>query len=331
MKTLFEILALRRPHGGNNERYVAEGIIAGRLPGLMVYEDDKGAPMAYTYEVGTGTKTLFCAHLDTVHRDELTPNPVVFDAVKKQAFKVDGTCLGADCGAGVWLIMKMAEAGVPGTYVWTVGEERGGVGARWLADNAEDFLGQFARAVAFDRRGTDSVITHQGWGGRCCSDEFADALSMGLTTLLDFLPDSTGVYTDTAEWTSIIPECTNISVGYLNEHSGNETLDVGFLEALLAQCLIVDWEALPTVRDPLLVEDISADSYSILSPRAGALVDGKEITLADLYGMSVTDIELLMCDQPDEIAALLYREANGGCITDELEVNQWPNLMRGEM
>ena len=255
MRTLFEILALRRPHGGKNERFVAEEIILPRLPTLEMYSDSTGKPMAYVYEVGKGSKTLFVAHLDTVHRDELTPNPLVYDGNKNMVYKTDGTPLGADCGAGVWLLIKMAEAGVPGTYLWTTGEEAGGVGASWLALNATEFLGGFDRAISFDRKGTTSVITHQGWGGRCCSDEFALCLAGELTTILhQFIPDSGGVYTDTAEFTTLIPECTNISIGYLNEHTGNETLDVGFLKSLLKTCIGVQWEDLPTKRDPSVIE-----------------------------------------------------------------------------
>lgn len=298
MKTLFDILSLKRPHGGANERYVAEVIIARTLDGLEVFNDDKGQPMAYVFTTDPTSKTIFCAHLDTVHHDELVPNPVIFDAVKKQAFKMDGTCLGADCGAGVWITLKLAEAGVPGTYVWTVGEEKGGVGARWLADNAEEFLEQFDRAIAFDRQGTTSVITHQGWGGRCCSDEFAETLADRLSTTLPFTPDATGVYTDTAEWTRLVPECSNLSIGYLNQHSGNETLDIAFLEALLDQCLLIDWESLPTKRDPLAIEK---DTY---------LHDVTDIAFEDLYGMTEGEIATLVWEEPEAIAAMLFRAAN---------------------
>lgn len=301
MKTLFEILALKRPHGGANERYVAEVIIASILPELEVFNDDKNQPMAYVFTTDPASKTIFCAHLDTVHRDELAPNPVIFDAVKNQAFKIDGTCLGADCGAGVYTILMMAKAGVPGTYIWTVGEEKGGVGARWLAENAEDFLKQFDRAIAFDRQGTTSVITHQGWNGRCCSDEFAEVLADRLSTTLLFAPDPTGVYTDTAEWTEIIPECTNLSIGYLSQHSGNETLDVSFLKALLAQCLLIDWETLPTKRDPSIIKK---DKWLYKDNPA------ETILFEDLYGMTEGEISSLVWGEPEAIAAMLFRAVN---------------------
>jgi hypothetical protein len=116
-------------------------------------------------------------------------------------------------------------------------------------------LGEFDRAIAFDRRGIDSVITHQGYG-RCCSDVFGEALSGALNRddRMMYLPDDTGVYTDTAEFTDIIPECTNISVGYYHEHGDREYIDVLHFQALADAVLGFDWDALPTSRDPKLVE-----------------------------------------------------------------------------
>jgi hypothetical protein len=106
------------------------------------------------------------------------------------------------------------------------------------------------RAVAFDRADYYDVITHQS-GGRCCSDAFADALSMALSTEADwFIPCSTGVYTDTAEFTHLIPECTNVSVGYKHQHGDREEQDVAFLQRLAETVVTVDWDALPTARDP---------------------------------------------------------------------------------
>jgi hypothetical protein len=65
-----------------------------------------------------------------------------------------------------------------------------------------------------------------------------------------YMPDDTGVYTDTAEFTDIIPECTNISVGYDFEHSDREELDVYHFDLLAQQAVLVDWDGLPSERDP---------------------------------------------------------------------------------
>lgn len=307
MKTLFDILGLKRPHGGRNEHKVAEETLAALPGGLHVFHTLTGKPMAYSYTTDEESKTLFVAHLDTVHRSELTPNPVIYDTVKKVAYKMDGECLGADDGAGVWLLYEMAAAGVPGTYLWTVGEEKGGIGARWMAAEEGEFLGWFDRAIAFDRCGTGSVITHQGWNGRCCSDKFAETLSKQLTNLkeLFFQPDPTGVYTDTAEFVTTIPECTNISVGYDREHSGRESLDVGFLEQLRDQCLLVDWEGLPTARDPSEKDWFAEDRWGALNSFGGGERLVCDVSIEDLYIMTAQEVNNLCWDDPDTAAGLL--------------------------
>jgi hypothetical protein len=167
----------------------------------------------------------------------------------------DGAALGADDGAGVAMLMHLMYAGVPAYYIFTQGEECGGIGATHLAKHDAKLLSEFDRAIAFDRRGIDSVITHQG-RGRCCSDAFADALSAALNDdmTLMYLPDNTGVYTDTAEFIDVIPECTNISVGYYSEHSDKESLDIIHFQALADRVALIDWDCLPTDRDPTVVD-----------------------------------------------------------------------------
>jgi hypothetical protein len=196
--------------------------------------------------------------LDTVHQTDGI-NPVIFDEELEWMWKEDGQPLGAD----IWILYNMIKAGVSGSYLFTVDEECGGVWAKAVAAHHRKRLKRFGRAIAFDRMGTTSVITHQRYG-RCCSDQFAIALSAALTEGMawsDYLPeciyqpDDGGVYTDTAEFTNLIPECTNISVGYANVHTGKEDLDVGYLKGLLATCLLVVWNKLPIGKDPATVED----------------------------------------------------------------------------
>ena len=57
-----------------------------------------------------------------------------------------------------------------------------------------------------------------------------------------------------AEFTDIISECTNLSVGYYREHTVSESQDIEHLESLAQACLGVDWENLPTKRDPKYTE-----------------------------------------------------------------------------
>jgi len=157
--------------------------------------------------------------------------------------------LGADDGAGIWLLLELIDAKVPGTYVFHHSEECGGLGSRAMANSEKDWLRQFKRAVAFDRKGTSDIITTQR-GGTCCSEGFASALGDALNLHNHTYSTAAGSFTDTANYIDYIPECTNISCGYYNEHTNDEWLDLKHIKALRDAIVLVDWETLPATRDP---------------------------------------------------------------------------------
>lgn len=71
-----------------------------------------------------------------------------------------------------------------------------------------------------------------------------------------YAPDDTGVYTDTNEYAGIVPECTNLSVGYQRQHGPRETLDVVHCEQLLEAMLELDASQLVIERDPSVQEEV---------------------------------------------------------------------------
>lgn len=201
-------------------------------------------------------RTLFTAHTDSVHRSEGTQELAAIEGPNKEKLIIttNGECLGADDAAGVAVMLHMIEAGVAGAYAFFVGEEVGCVGSKFFVQEHADFLEEFDHAIAFDRRSTTSIITHQ-MNGRGCSDVFAEALAGELSgDVLMFMPDDTGIYTDTAHFTHIIPECTNVSVGYMNEHTEREYLDLQHVKDLSEQLVKVDFSLLPVERDPSVQE-----------------------------------------------------------------------------
>lgn len=251
---LLSMLTYCRCHGSEGERQFTERFIKS-LPGVYPMYGPKEEVAAYVVEVlsedGTYPPVLFSAHLDSVHWIEAGPRqPVDFDANLGLALTVEKQPLGADDATGVWLLTRMINDGVPGVYVFPRGEEKGGIGSSLLADHHAEWLSQFDYAIAFDRRGTGDVITHQSCG-RCCSDSFAKSLAAALNEFgLCYAPCDGGVFTDTANWIEHIPECVNLSVGYDHEHSADELQDVEHAQALLNAVLNIDWEALPVVRKP---------------------------------------------------------------------------------
>lgn len=242
LETLYRACSMKRPAGGVGESKLAADT-AVEFKATMI----DGAGNIHFDRRVNGERSLFCAHLDSVSHQE-GPNAIKQDG---RFWRASGDVLGADDGAGVALIAHMLYTGVSGYFVLFRSEETGGLGSKWLADNMPDLLMQFDRAIAFDRAGYYDVITHQA-GVRCCSDEFAEALSQQLSfdeSGLMFMPSDAGVYTDTAEFTELIPCCTNLSVGYFLQHSTNEYQDVEYLRQLAWVLCLVDWESLPVARN----------------------------------------------------------------------------------
>lgn len=239
---LLEMLTWMRPHDSATEEAFCEKYILDPLNERVM---TIGPMSNFIITIGEDSKTLFSCHTDTVHHDE-GMQLVIYDPIMGMAYKNDNACLGADDTTGVWLMLEMIEANVPGTYIFHRGEERGGVGSYWIANNEVTFLKQFKRAIAFDRKGETSVITSQR-NSPCCSSEFATALAAQLGK--EWVKDPTGSFTDTANYTHLIPECTNVSVGYYDAHGSSETQNISFALVLRELCINVDWESLPTVRE----------------------------------------------------------------------------------
>lgn len=232
-------------------------------------------------KVGEGKlTTLFSSHMDMIgdiHKNNLEAGKL--DLVylmepkdkKKKGFiygskgilengkflKYEACTIGADDKVGVFLMIKMIQDNIPGLYVFHVGEEVGGTGSKLLTTSHKEKFEGIQRAIAFDRAGLGDVIEHQR-GGRCCSEKFGKALA---TALNEWMPPFqqykggiTGTFTDTANYRDIVPECTNISVGYYNQHGSSEFFDnVWLMSILLPAVLNVKWDELPVERDPKAV------------------------------------------------------------------------------
>jgi hypothetical protein len=204
---------------------------------------------------------MFTSHLDTATSAN-TPVNHVFDG---DIIKTDGkSILGADDKAGVTIMLYMIKNQIPGLYYFFLGEEVGCVGSKKVASvQKENKVEGINKVISFDRRGTNSVITYQS-SKRCCSDNFGKTLSAQLNQAdVDFKyeNDPTGILTDSVQFISIYPECTNISVGYQSEHTFSETQNIKHLEKLAEACLKVDWNSLPVERDPSVVEYKTYGSY----------------------------------------------------------------------
>jgi hypothetical protein len=241
-KKFLELTSRTYPHGTERELF--------HLLNKDLKEDEFGNLFIKIGE----SDAMFTSHLDTATKALCTVNHI-FD---KNIIKTDGkSILGADDKAGVTIMLYMIEHNVPGLYYFFLGEEVGCIGSKKVAgvQKVEKIPG-INKVISFDRRGTGSIITFQS-SKRSCSDKFGQALADELNLInktFDYKLDKNGVLTDSIQFTSIYPECTNISVGYYSEHTFSERQDIEHLRKLAVACLTVNWNELPVDRDPSKVE-----------------------------------------------------------------------------
>lgn len=242
--------------------------------------------------IGDNPVALWSAHTDTIHKRPGKQRLVYGDGILTTHADENGGCLGADCTVGVWIMRQMFLAGVPGLYIWHASEETGGLGSNYIAEHCADLLQGVQCAVAFDRRGTNSIVTHQ-WAGRTASDTFAMSLARQLGP--DYRTDPNGTFTDTANYAEIVPECTNIGVGYFDQHTQRESLDVKHAVWLLDRMKELDVSALRIARTPEPASGWNWRDYDDLgSGRVSRPARDK-----------VTDLADLIWQRPEEVASLL--------------------------
>lgn len=299
--SVLAMLSYARPEGSKAQ----EAFITRFLEPLGIGRDKAGNCIK---RIGTAP-VLWSSHTDTVHRKAGKQKLFVTGDRGKvgldKGSKFD--CLGADDTAGVWLMAEMIRAEKPGLYIFHTGEEVGGIGSSFIADKTPALLNGIKYAIALDRKGYDSVISHQ-WS-RCCSDDFAWELSRQLGG--EYKPDDTGTFTDTANYTDFIGECTNLSVGYHEAHSNKEWLDLHFLEELRHKLINeVNIDSLPTTR---LAGEIDRDlekQYQFYVPKKKLYVPGGAAAAleraADLDGR----FDFLLTDDKDDDRYELYNRTD---------------------
>jgi hypothetical protein len=251
---LYEALSLKRSAGSPEESDFAAWLVKRYIDNLQKVDEAGNLH----FQVGE-SKTLFVAHIDTCHRS----HGINTFRLEDNIIYAGQECLGADDGAGASLLCHLMTNGIPGYYIFTRQEECGGIGAGHLAITFPSLLRRFDRSICFDRRGTSEIITVQSME-RCASSEFADALSDAFAEQdMLYMESENGTYTDNKEFSHLIAENVNISVGYENEHGAKELLDLNHLLALGAAVLAIKWEDLPVARKPEVM------SYS--SKRGGSI------------------------------------------------------------
>ncbi|WP_075881476.1 hypothetical protein [Vreelandella massiliensis] len=209
----------------------------------------------------TAPVVAFTAHTDSVHYDghrysfvePAKPEP----HRPRQSLKVENhilslavpdNCLGADDGTGIWVLLNLIKAGVPGLYCFYRDEESGRQGSEWSAKHEPNRYANIAAMLSFDRRGVTDIITHQ-MGQRCCSEVFAEHIANAIDPG-ECSPDDGGSFTDSYSFLDLIPECTNVCVGYYAQHTPNEYQDLTWAAYLVNRLITMDWSIVPIGREP---------------------------------------------------------------------------------
>lgn len=238
--------SMRPAYTNAEEEFVQKYILSPELLKKGMYQDGYGnCLLKIDNPDGTPSRTLWSCHTDSVH-NRGGSQTVHFNPLDDKFSTPDGSCLGGDDNSGTYALLELIRKNVPGLYIFHRAEEVGGVGSSWIATNSEEMLKEYDRAIAFDRKDVHSIITHQA-SRRCCSEAFSDDLAEKLG--MNHRSDPTGSFTDTANYDHIIPECTNMSVGYFSAHSARETQLLGYLVKLTDKFAEIDMEGLVVERD----------------------------------------------------------------------------------
>lgn len=252
-KLLEKILTTRRCHNSQGELQFAAWL-HGQLKSLG-YEPKAMAEGCVVVENGP-SKVMFSCHIDTVHsKQESDTSPtqnLFYDDAMQHIFLNDetSTCLGADDGAGIYIMLKMLEAKVKGTYVFHRGEEKGCIGSRAMLAKHLEWIEKHDACIAFDRPNEHEIIIEQS-GLVCASETYGRALAAAFNTLnSDFKYEISrrGVVTDSKTYAYAISECINIGVGYAQQHGKEEYQNVAHLEALKDAVIALEWDKLPITR-----------------------------------------------------------------------------------
>jgi hypothetical protein len=154
------------------------------------------------------------AHMDTVFK--VPVSDLYYDQKKGVLWSPEG--LGADDRAGIFAIIKILQDGFRPTVILTTGEESGGVGACAIVERFPECpIPNLKYMIQLDRRGTNDCVFYD-----CYCPEFVDYVeSFGFC-------ERWGSFSDISflmpEWQIV---GVNLCVGYEDEHSYQEILNIG--------------------------------------------------------------------------------------------------------
>ncbi|MFY3791939.1 M20/M25/M40 family metallo-hydrolase [Ureibacillus sp. MALMAid1270] len=208
------------------EEAIRDYVIHYLKPLVDHFEVDYYGNVLAQIKKGNGPTVLINAHLDTVYDfvegHEILKNGNIWSSSEG--------ALGADDRAGVCIALAVAKTihntDFNGTikFIFTVEEE---IGLRGASRVAKSFLWDVDMAFVVDRRGTGDIVTSCGGYIPFCSNEFARQVErIGRISHPGRWQTVASGSSDTRIWAEQGINSVNLSAGYENEHTNEETLDI---------------------------------------------------------------------------------------------------------
>jgi len=181
------------------------------------------------------SRALLVAHVDTVRDKPPQPGRI---RRKRGVLSVPGEVLGGDDRAGCAMLWTLR--GLGHSILATDFEEVGGLGAEDAARSlGAEVLGAHVFAVQWDRRGRREGVFYPG--------TYSQDFSAFLAGALPDWGQGWGSYTDIATLCPVAGVCgVNLAVGFRNEHTARETLNLrDWADTLRASLSLLDRDTLP--------------------------------------------------------------------------------------
>jgi tripeptide aminopeptidase len=220
---LFKLLSIRGSSG--REHGIRQFLYQQLRARTDKFEIDSYGNLLASVHCGDGPTILLSAHMDTVYSFEVRREIIEDGTVLKSSEGI----LGADDRAGIAVILELLDTirytHFKGTLkiAFTVEEEIGCRGAQHIDPT---FLQDVDSAIVVDRRGTRDIVT--SWAGIVpfCSEDYGRIFKKAGE--IAGMPDwkmTKGGLSDAKIFAQYGIPSVNLSVGYQNEHTDDETLD----------------------------------------------------------------------------------------------------------
>lgn len=219
----------------NVERYVINRL--DKIEGIKISQDDNGNIVAFlSNDDSVDALSLgINAHMDTVY--EFGRDRKIYHSKDgEDILYTNDKCLGADDRAGLEIVLSLMEdfGDLEGSLrnqfkgnliAWiTVDEEIGCVGAEQLAKTT-DLFKSIDMSITFDRRNKRDIVVRNAWQD-FCTDSYANVFVKASAMLGMDYKTTTGGISDAMVSSEQSINSVNLSVGYDNEHTTSEQIDL---------------------------------------------------------------------------------------------------------